>query len=73
MELENLTQLQKAAIEGEVAKAYSSAKHNEEILYRLYTMLKSAPKDTITYIIEITQEMIEIKEELINKVILETS
>ena len=73
MELDNLTQLQKAAIEGEVAKAYSSAKHNEEILYRFYTMLKSAPKDTVTYIIEITQEMIEIKEELINRVILETS
>ena len=36
MTLENLTQLQKIAIEGEVAAALSTAKHNPEILYRIY-------------------------------------
>ena len=73
MVLENLTQLQKAAIEGEVAKAYSSARHNEEILYRFYTILKNAPKDTLPYIIEITKGLVGIKEELLDKVVLETS
>lgn len=72
MELENLTQLQKTAIEGEIAKAYSTARHNAEILYRLYTMLKSAPKDVTPFIVQVTKELVDIKEELIEKTILET-
>lgn len=73
MTMENLTQLQKAAIEGEVCKAYSSARHNPEILYRLYTMLVSAPEDVKEYIIAVSKEVIEVKEDLLNKVILEAT
>ena len=71
MNLENLTQLQKAAIEGEVAKVYASTRHNAEVLYRLYTMLKNAPKETTSYILEVTRDLVDIKEELIDRVVLE--
>lgn len=73
MNLDSLTQLQKAAIEGEVARTYVSARHNSEILYRLYTILKNAPKDMLPYILEVTRELVGIKEELITKVVLEST
>lgn len=73
MTLDNLTQLQKIAIEGEVASALTTAKHNPEILYRIYTMLKKAPKDIGEYIIEISKELLSIEEKLFNKVMLEVS
>lgn len=73
MNLENLTQSQKVAIEGEVAKALITAKHNAEILYRLYTILKSAPKDVAYYIIEVSKELLKIDETKFNKMILEVS
>ena len=72
MTLENLTQLQKVAIEGEVAKAYASAKHNSEILYRFYTMLKNAPQDITSYIVEVTNNLVGIDEETLTRTALET-
>ena len=72
MNLDNLTQLQKVAVEGEVAKAYSTATHDSEVLYRLYTILKNAPKDITPYVIGITKDLTGIKEELLDKVVLET-
>lgn len=73
MTLENLTQLQKIAIEGEVAGALSTAKHNAEILYRIYVMLKNAPKEITEYIIEAVRNVTSLDETLIDKVILEVS
>ena len=73
MNLENLTQSQRIAIEGEVAKALITSKHNAEILYRLYTILKSAPKDVAYYIIEVSKEILKIDETKFNKMILEVS
>lgn len=73
MTLENLTQLQKIAIEGEVAAALSTAKHNPEILYRIYTMLKNAPKDISEYVIDTVHNITELKEADLNRVILEVS
>ena len=73
MTLENLTQLQKIAIEGEVASALTTAKHNPEILYRIYTMLKKAPKDIGEYILDVSRDITSIDEELFNKVVLEVS
>ena len=71
MTLDNLTQLQKIAIEGEVAKTFSTVRHHPEVLYRLYTILKNAPQDTIPYVLECTRNLIDIKEDDINKIILE--
>ena len=71
MTLENLTQAQKIAIEGEVAKALVTAKHNAEILYRLYTIMKSAPKDVAVYVIEAAKKVLSIDEVKLNRVLLE--
>ena len=73
MTLDNLTQLQKIAIEGEVAGALSTAKHNPEILYRLYVVLQNAPKEMSDYIISIVKDLTDIKEAELNRVILELS
>lgn len=73
MTLDNLTQLQKIAIEGEVSSALNTAKHNPEILYRIYVMLKNAPKEIAEYIIEIVRNITDIREETLNRVLLEVS
>ena len=39
MTLENLTQFQKIALEGEIAKAIATARHDPDILYKYYIML----------------------------------
>ena len=73
MTLENSTQAQKIAIEGEVAKALVTAKHNAEILYRIYTIIKSAPKDVSLYVIEVAKKLLNINDLKLNKLLLEVS
>ena len=73
MTLENLTQAQKIAIEGEVAKALITAKHNAEILYRIYTVMKSAPKDVSLYVLEAAKKLLNINDLELNKLLLEVS
>ena len=73
MTLENLTQSQKIAIEGEVAKMLITAKHNAEILYRLYTIMKSVPKDVSLYILEAAKEILSIDDLKLNRLLLEVS
>ena len=70
---DNLTQLQKIALEGEVSKALITARHNPEVLYRLYILLTKAPQDITPTIIEIFKEIVDIKEELVDRVVLEVS
>lgn len=71
MTLENLTQFQKIALEGEIAKAVSTAKHDPEILYRYYVILKRSPKEIIGYIKEIFRDLVEVDQALLDKVTLE--
>ena len=71
--MEELTQLQKIAIEGEVAKVLSTARHNEEVLYRLYVVLKQAPRDTAKYAIDIVKKLTEVDRTELDRVILEVS
>ena len=71
MTLEFLTQYQKVALEGEVARNISTARHNPEVLFRYYIMLKKAPKEVIGYIKEVTKELVEIDANTLNKVELE--
>ena len=73
MTLDNLTQLQKIAIEGEVAQALSSARHNPEILYRLYIILQNAPKEISEYVVSIVKDLTDIPETDLNRVRLELS
>lgn len=71
--LENITQLQKIAIEGEMAKAISTARHDEEILYRYWAILKKAPRELSYLLVQIFRDMVDIKQELLDKVTLEVS
>ena len=71
--LDNITQLQKIAIEGEIAKALSTARHDEEILYRYYVILKQAPKEISYLLVQIIRDMVDIKQELLDRVALEVS
>ena len=71
MTLENLTQFQKTALEGELAKAVSTAKHDAEILYRYYVILKNSPKEIIGLIKEVFRDLVEIDQALLDRVTLE--
>lgn len=71
MTLDNLTQLQKTAIEGEVAKALSTARHNPEILYRIYIISRNAPEAVKPYVSEIVKELVGINPLLLKRVALE--
>ena len=71
--LDKITQLQKIALEGEIAKALSTARHDEEILYRYYTILKKAPKEISYLLVQIVRDMIDVKQELLDRVTLEAS
>ena len=71
--LDNITQLQKIALEGEIAKALSTARHYEEILYRYYVILKQAPKEISYLLVQIIRDMVDIKQELLDRVALEVS
>lgn len=71
MTLENLTQFQKVALEGEIAKAISTAKHDPEILYRYYVILKKSPKEIIGLIKEIVRDLVDVDQKLLDRVALE--
>ena len=71
--LDSITQLQKIALEGEIAQALSTARHDSEILYRYYTILKRAPKEISYLLVQIIRDMTDIKQELLDRVTLEAS
>lgn len=71
--LDNITALQKIALEGEIAKALSTARHDAEILYRYYTILKRAPKEISYLLVQIVRDMTDIKQETLDRVMLEAS
>ena len=69
----NITALQKIALEGEIAKALSTARHDAEILYRYYILIKNTPKELSYLLVQIFRDMTDIKQELLDRVMLETS
>lgn len=71
--MNNVTALQKIALEGEVAKALSTARHDAEILYRYYVLIKNTPKEISYLLVQIFRDMTDIKQELLDRVMLETS
>ena len=73
MTIEDLTQLQKIALEGEVAKALSSARHTPEVLYRIYTIMRTVSDDIAPYMISVIRDLVEVREKDLNKVLLEVS
>ena len=68
---DNLTQSQKIAIEGEVAKVLSSARHDADILFRFYVMLKESPIEVVPLIREVVRDLTSIDQEVLDKVAME--
>lgn len=68
---DNLTNLQKVAIRGEVAYTVSTATHNAEIKYRIYTILKEVEEEYKPFLIEAFKEAVNFDEGIIDKLYLE--
>ena len=69
---DNLTHLQYIAIEGEVGLALGSAPHKDEMMYRMYLMLKNVPKKYKPYLISAIKENVDLEEEEIERIVLES-
>lgn len=69
---ENLTHLQYVAIEGEVGIALSTAAHKDEMMYRMYLMLKNVPSKYKPYLVTAIKENVELDEEEIERIVLES-
>ena len=68
----SLTNLQKVAIRGEVAYAVSTATHNAEVKYRIYTILKEVEDKYKPFLIEAFKEAVTFDEWIVDKLYLET-
>ena len=69
---DNLTHLQYIAIEGEVGLALGSSPHKDEMMYRMYLMLKNVPKKYKPYLVNAIKENVDLDEEEIERIVLES-
>lgn len=69
--LDKLTQYQKIALEGDLVSALMTVKHDAELIYRLYTIIKSPSTvaDSTTHLNKYMREFIEEKTSLSDRVI----
>ena len=70
--IDNLTNLQKVALRGEVAYAVSTASNDAEIKFRIYTILREVEEEYKPFLIEAFKEAVEFDEVIIDKLYLET-
>lgn len=68
---ENLHYQEQIALEGEMAFFLSTAPHNEEMLYRVFMLLETAPTKLLPYLISEVKEQTEVKEEVIDLIALQ--
>ena len=71
--IDGLTHIQRAAIEGEIAKSYSGAAHDGEVLLAFYTLLRTNPAEYTEFIVEITRELLDVDSDVIDRIVLEAS
>lgn len=69
---DNLTNLQKVALKGEVAYAVSTAAHDSDVKYRVYTILRDIEEEHKSFLIEAFKEAVTFDENIIDKLYLET-
>ena len=69
---DNLTNLQKVALKGEVAYAVSTATHDSEIKYRIYAILKDIEEEYKLFLLEAFKEAVTFDEEIVDRLYLET-
>ena len=68
----NLTHLQYVALEGEVGFALGTAAHKDEMLLRMYLMLKNAPKKYKPYLLKAIKENVDLPEEDVERISFES-
>ena len=64
-----LTFMQRAAIEGEIAYLIATANHDSEILFRLYCVLSEAPEDIKELVLDCFKPLICFPEEIYAKIL----
>ena len=64
----NLTYSQKVALDGEIAFAIATSNHNDEVLFRMYSILSTIEKDIYPYILNSFEEMANIPEDKMNRI-----
>lgn len=69
---EELTNIQKVAIEGEVAYAVSTAGHDADIKYRIYCILKEVEEEFKPFLIQAFKEATTFNESVVDKIYFET-
>lgn len=72
MSLEQLTQLQKVAVEGEVAYIVSTAAHDAEIKMRIYFVLKEVEDMFKPFLYEAFKEAVTFDPEIVDRIYMET-
>lgn len=65
---ENLTYLQKAALEGEIAFSIATTNHDADLIYRIYSILITVPKNYYSYVLSCFRELCELPEEVFFKI-----
>lgn len=69
---DNLTNLQRVAIRGEAAYAVSTATHDAEIKYRIYSILKEVEEEYKLFLIEAFKEAVTFSDGIVDRLYLET-
>lgn len=68
MTMNNLTYLQKVALDGEIAFAIATSNHDDEVILRMYSILTSVEKEEYPYILDSFEELSNIPVEKIQRV-----
>ena len=68
MKKNDLTYLQKVALDGEIAFAIATSNHDDEVLFRMYSILTSVDDDIYPYVLDCFEELSNIPVEKIQRV-----
>ena len=67
-ERKELTYAQKLALDGEIAYAIATSNHDDEVLYRMYSVLATIPKDLYNFVLDAFERLSDISQEKIDRV-----
>lgn len=67
-EIKELTYAQKIALDGEISYAIATSNHDDEVLYRMYSILLTIPRDLYRHVLESFVRLSNIPEEKIQRV-----
>lgn len=65
---DELTYPQKTALEGEIAYAVATSNHDEDIVYKMYAILSTVPKEYYLFVLGSFHEMCELPDEIYTRI-----